>query len=208
MARNKNATRVRKALDKALRTEAREYVDEVKKALSSGSPGGKRLAPNRPLVVYRKRSNKPLIDRGDLRNSIRVKKVSQMEYFGGVSRTAKRRKRKSGGGKGGPLVDVAKVHEFGKVIVMKITPKMHRWFFWDLARSMKFARRRKSAGTKPESSRSAGKASPSFKPGATLVIRIKPRPFMTPVFDRRKKRAPERILGDVADQLGGDFGRM
>lgn len=210
MSKYRGGGKFRQSLDKAINAEAQAFAAEVRKGIKSGAPAGKKFEANRPLVVYRKKSNKPLIDNGDLRNSVRVKRVAQMEYFAGVHRTAKQRSMKgahAGESGGQPLVNIAEVHEFGKVITIKITKKMQRWFFAELVRAGRFAARRRSKGTKPAPSSPSGGARPSFKPGAVLIIRIKPRPFLTPVFEDRRGGAEARIIKDLARRLGGDFGR-
>jgi len=210
LRRHRGGTVFRRALDQAVRREAEEFVRDVKTGIRQGSPGGKKLAALRPLTVYRKKSNKPLIDHGDLVGGVRVKRVRQMEYFGGVHRTARGR----GGGASGRtgktgLANIAAVHERGKIIVIRITSKMVGYFFAMLRRMAGVASRRRAPGAKPEGgTRSSGRAIPSFRPGAVLIIRIKPRPFLRPVFDRRKKGAPDRILRTTTNLLGGDFGRL
>lgn len=214
MRRHRGGATVRRALDRAIKQEAEEYVKQVKTGVRKGSPGGKKLAANRPLVVYRKRSNKPLINHGDLVGSVRVKRVRQMEYFAGVHRSATRRGKRGAGGRftsggsgGTSLVNVAAVHEKGKIIVLRVTVRMQRWFFAELARAGKAMKRRRSSGTQPQPSRSSGKAIPRFKPGAILIIRLKPRPFLGPTFDKFKPGAEGRILGRLGKELRGDFGR-
>jgi len=194
---------LRCAFDRAVRAEAERYVRDVKQGVRRGAPGGQRLTPNRPLTVGRKRSNKPLIDHADLINSVRVRRVRSMEYFGGVSRGARRR-----GGRGGAsIVSIAAVHERGKVIVIRVTPAMHRYFFSMLRSVTGSLSRRRSSGTKPVGgTKRSGGAIPLFRPGAVLVIRIRPRPFLEPVFDRRRRGAERRILRDVSIATGGAFG--
>ena len=75
----------------------------------------KAFAPNAPFTVALKGSSTPLVDKGDLRRSIRSKIISWKEAFVGVLR--------SGGG-----ANVAELlHEGGAI---KVTPKMRAWFAW------------------------------------------------------------------------------
>lgn len=211
LRKHRGGATFRRALDQAVRREAEEFVRDVKTGVRQGSPGGKKLAALRPLTVYRKRSNKPLIDHGDLVGGVRVKRVRQMEYFGGVHRTARGRggaARGGGAGKTG-LANIAAVHELGKIIVIRITPKMVGYFFAMVRRVTQAGSRRRASGTKPAGgTRSSGRAIPSFRAGAVLIIRIKARPFLRPVFERRKRGAPDRILRTTTNLLGGDFGRL
>jgi hypothetical protein len=64
------------------------------------------LAPNKPSTIKRKGSSTPLIDKGDLINSITSKLVTETSAFAGVLKTAKNRKNDS-------LVDIAAVHVKG-----------------------------------------------------------------------------------------------
>lgn len=192
---------LRAALNKALNREAQEFVRDVKVGIRTGSPGGKPLLPLRPLTVYRKRSNKPLIDNGDLVGSIRVVRVRSLEFFAGVNRTAHSKA-------GAPLANVAATHELGATIILRITPKMVGYFFALLRRLSGYAARRRSPGSQPTAGTSrSGYALPSFRPGAILIIRIRRRPFLQPVFDRRKGGVQDRVMRAVAAELHGDFGR-
>ena len=116
-----------------------------------GGPGGKR-----PKL----KGTKPLIATGDMRNNI-THKVEGGAAFVGLMKSAKRKD-----GKG--LVDLAAVHEFGKTIVIRITPKMRK-FMAILAREV---------GDKKGAPTGSG-ATKTF-----LVIRIKARPFIRPSFEQ------------------------
>ncbi len=63
--------------------------------------------PLQAATIARKGSSKILIDKGDLLNSITFKLVNSYSAFVGVLRSATRRKT------GSPLVNIARVHEFG-----------------------------------------------------------------------------------------------
>ncbi len=174
-------------LDKAVQEGAQKYVKEVKKGIVAQSPAGKAFIPLRPLTTIRKMSNKALLDTGDLIHSIKVHRVSGFSYFAGVSRTARGRKRKYGS-RGG-LMNIAAVHELGKIFKIRITVKMFRWFFVMLAAA--YGRASRLQGKRPGvfptgPSAPGGHAIPSFKPGAMLKIIIRPRPYLRPVFDRDK----------------------
>jgi phage gpG-like protein len=94
----------------ACKQETREAgvlaVDAVKKYVRSQPPS---WPPLKQATLDRKRSSRMLIDHGDLVNSITKELVNQGSVFIGVLRTAQRRK----GRTGKPLVDIARVHEYG-----------------------------------------------------------------------------------------------
>lgn len=101
--------RMRKATDRASRMEAQLYRKKVLDAFKTrGMSNGKAWAPLKPSTIKRKGSSKPLIDTGQLRNSIVVIERGK-EIFIGISSKVQRPR-------GGPLVNIAAVHEYGSVI--------------------------------------------------------------------------------------------
>lgn len=174
-------------LDRAVQEGAQSYVKEVKKGIVAQSPGGKAFTPLRPLTTIRKMSNKALLDTGDLIHSIKVHPVKRFVYFAGVSRSARGRKRQHGARSG--IMNIAAVHELGKIFKIRITGKMFRWFFVMLAAA--YGRAYRLQGKRPGAfptgpSAPGGYAIPRFQPGAMLKIIIRPRPYLKPVFDRDK----------------------
>jgi len=104
--------RMVRATDRATRQEAQLFRSLVVRAFNSGgATNGKRWEPNKPATKERKGSSKPLIDSGQLRNSVQVVEKGDM-IFVGVPSNVKR----SGGG---PLVSIAAVHEYGKIIAQR-----------------------------------------------------------------------------------------
>ncbi len=181
--------RIREAQDKAVLQEAQFFRTKIVEGLRSGAPGGQAFQPLAPttLAIRRLRGGKgtkPLIYRGDLRNSIAVVKEGD-GVFVGVLRSAK-------GSGGGSIVNIAAIHEFGtRPIVLKITPKV---------RALLHVAFRKAGLDAPSGGR------PST---GVAVIRVPARPFLQPVFDTYG--APDvvarRFVERVATLLGGDFGR-
>ncbi len=181
--------RIREAQDKAVLQEAQFFRTKIVEGLRSGAPGGQAFQPLAPttLAIRRLRGGngtKPLIYRGDLRNSIAVVKEAD-GVFVGVLRSAK-------GSGGGSIVNIAAIHEFGsRPIVLKITPKV---------RALLHVAFRKAGLDAPSGGR------PST---GVAVIRVPARPFLQPVFDTYG--APDvvarRFVERVATLLGGDFGR-
>jgi phage gpG-like protein len=130
------------------------------------------------------KGTKPLIVRGDLRNSITVVKQGD-GVFVGVLRSAKT-------AAGQSLVNVAAVHELGsRPIVLKLTPKVRRF----LHAAFRAAGLDAPAGDRPST--------------GIAVIKIPARPFLAPLFETHGKPAyvAGRFLDRVAQNLGGDFGR-
>lgn len=181
--------RVQDAIDKAVLQEAQFFRGKIVEGLRSGAPGGQALDPPAPTTLAIRRfrgfkGSKPLIVRGDLRNSIAVVKQGD-GVFVGVLRTAKAKS-------GQPLVNVAAVHEFGsRTFAVKLTPKARRFLH--------------------AAFRSAGLDAPSGGRPSTgiAVIRIPARPFLRPVFEEHGKPddVSRRFLGHVAKLLGGEFGQ-
>lgn len=177
--------RFRRAVDRAVMQEAQLYKKEIVQGITTGKPGGKSMEPLAESTLATRRARgirgtKPLIARGDLRRSITVVKGSFGGAFVGVLRSAK-------GRDGQSLVNVAKVHELGKTVVVQLTDASRRF----VAMVM----------------REAGVESDGGGGGTGIVVvRIPARPFLRPVFDKLSKGAPARVTKRVARLLAGDFG--
>jgi len=177
-------TRVKAAQKIATFEEAHHYRRMVLKAFkTSGRSNGKAWEPNKRSVLANKGSSKPLIDRGDLRNSIVVVKRGKGFWVGVSSRKRSR--------DGSRLVDIAAVHEFGRVIAMQVTPKMHAYVMAQLA---------KNGG-------GGGGGSGKFKPGAIIVIKIPERSFLRATAKAHFKPAQVqvRMVKRMSRLLGGAF---
>lgn len=96
----------------------------LKKGMTEGTPGGQKYTPNHPFTIDRKGSSKPLINQGDLRNSIKSKVVNGTTVFVGINRSAQ-------GKDGKPLVNIAAIHELGDGkggdLLIEVTPKMRAY---------------------------------------------------------------------------------
>ena len=100
-----------KALDRAVLQEAQLYRTLVVRSFTTGGrSNGKAWPKLQPETKKRKGSSKPLIDTGQLRNSIGVIKGDDGAFVGVPSKVKR---------KGRPLVDIAWVHEYGKVIAQR-----------------------------------------------------------------------------------------
>lgn len=181
--------RMQAAFDKALLQEARFLRTKIVEGIREQAPGGQAFAPLAPTTLairqYRGfRGTKALIVQADLRNSITVVRDGDRVLVG-VLRSARNRAGKS-------QVDIAALQEYGsRPIVVHLTPR---------ARAFLHA-----------AFRHAGLDGPSSgQPGTGIaVIKIPPRPFLAPVFDKyaQPEQVSRRYLERIAALLGGDFGR-
>lgn len=157
-----------RALKQAVKQEAHFLVAEMKKQFRDLKPP---LSPN-TLLTKKRGGSKPLLASGDMRNSIVPVFDGDFGVFIGVPRSAN----------GYMLADI---HENGRIIVQRITPKQRRFLHAKL-----------------------GKHGSGGKGGGTgvMVIHIPARPFIGPVIEAEKDRIGPRILGRVAERvaaLGG-----
>lgn len=153
------SVRARKAEMKATLQEGHYFRGKVIKCFdSSGASNNVSWTPNAPAVIASKGSSKPLIDTADLRNSVTVVQEAPVVFVGVPSKKRRR--------DGGPLVSIAEVHEYGKIIVIPVTPKMLAFLH----------ARRKELGD-PPSSGAGGIV------GGVLYIELKPRSFLQSTAD-------------------------
>lgn len=176
--------RLKAAVDVALRQEAQTLRKEIVQGITKQAAGGKSFQPLSPLTLAARRfgnfkGTKALLVRADLRNAISAI-VKRGEAFVGVPRKAR-------GQDGQPTIDIARLNEFGSdPIVIPITPKMRRFLF-ALYRE---------AGVKRAGGSGKG----------VVVVRVPPRPFLRPAFNRFKKSAQHRFLNRVSRSLGFGHG--
>lgn len=185
------------AINRAVKQEAALAVRIIKQNLQrGGAPAGAPFAALSPWTVASRRlakppvrGTKPLMARADLYDAITYVVVEDNKRdttaFVGVLKQA----RSSSPG-GASLVNIGVVQEFGKTIVVRITPKMQR-FLGVLAKQM-------GAAPKPGGGKGSGKR--------FLVIRIPPRPFIRPAFDVWVKDAQKRMATRIAKLTGGKLG--
>jgi Phage virion morphogenesis family len=181
------AHRYRRALAQAVAQEAQLFRRRVVEGFRDQAPGGVPFKPLAATTLKLRRfkgfgGTKALIVRGDLRNSITARRAGEFAYTVGVHRGAR-------GRSGQDLVNVARVHEFGATVVLRITPKMRRFL---------------AVALKGEGGGNGGGGGGI----GIIVIRIPPRPFLRPVADRwfNGSRARDRFLARVARNMGGAFG--
>lgn len=103
--------RYNRAVTRAIKLEAQLFRSMVLRAFNTrGRSNGKAWPKLQPATIRRKGSTKPLIDRGDLRNSVAVIDRGGAIFVGVPSNTRSAR---------GPIVSIAAVHEYGKTIIQK-----------------------------------------------------------------------------------------
>jgi len=184
--------KLRKAMHAALKDEADIWAEFLRRGIEGQAPGGKAFTPLKPLTVEFKRSKKVLIQTRKLLRSIRALRLAQMEFFAGVV--------DADAGK------VARLHEYGRIIIQTITAKQARWFFWRMRNLSKAGLMRASFAKVFGKSASMSGARPSFQPGAVLVTFIPKRPFMVPTAKLLLRGLDRRICGALQLKLGGKFG--
>lgn len=108
----KQGMRARKAMAMATSQEAHLFRGLVIRAFNSGGrSNGVNWPKLQPATAKAKGSRKPLIDSGDLRNSVVVVKDGNDAWVGVTSNTR--------GHNGENMANIAAVHEYGKTIVQK-----------------------------------------------------------------------------------------
>lgn len=172
---------VRAAIDMAVLAEAQYARREIVKGITNQSPGGKDFLPLSQLTLLTRRARgfrgtKALIVTATLRNSIKVTPMGRGRAFVGILRSVTTPDGKE-------LHNIARVHEMGATIVIRVTPRMRAWLLHTLRESgFKFRVKDKQAGRYKK-----GKFLPSAKGGfrrGVIVIRIPPRPYIQPVIEK------------------------
>lgn len=175
-------TRVRAAQHFAVLQEAHLFRAKVLRAFKTrGRSNGSAWEPLKKATTAGKQSSAPLVDRGDLRNSIVVVSRGRGRVFVGVS-SKKRNK------SGDRLVDIARVHEHGLVIAMRVTKKMHAYVMAKLS----------------ELGGGGSGGTGNFRPGAIIIIKIPERSFLRSTAEAHFKPAQmaARMQRRMARHLG------
>ena len=167
----------------SIKKEAHALRAEMIKGITRQAPGGAQFTPLSELTLAIRKmrgfsGSKALIDRGDLRNAINVIfRHGGTSAFIGVPRKARSKKK-------GPMIDVAKVHEFGAgPFIIPKTDKMRRFIFAAL----------KAGGIKPESN--------GTRRSGVVVINIPARPFIRPAFHKYSKEGFKRFQKEFSRRL-------
>lgn len=144
-----------------LRSEVLAYINEERHGI-----------PNAPLTVLIKGSDRPLVDRGDLRLAINTAVEGKGRTVEGAVGVLRRRRAK----RGRKMVNIATALHEG--FVVRVTPKV---------RAAVFAELRKRQGKKARGKKSSG--------GGSSTWRVKGRPFIREPLETSHERIV-KILGD------------
>jgi phage gpG-like protein len=177
-----------RAMDTAVKREAQKFRNDVLKAFrTSGRSNGKPWQRNEPWTIKRKKSSKPLIDKGDLYGSIIVIPVQESTYFVGIPNNAR-------SDNGEKMTRIGAVHEYGHVITMQVTSKQFKYI-------MGLLRKYGPTGKKSSANK--------LRPGSTLVIRIPERSFLRETFKAHFKPGDveARMMNFVAQKMGWQPGQ-
>ena len=166
---------------RALLQEARFWHKQVVQGITKQAPGGKRFKKLSPLTRAKRRAEgfagrKALIRTATLRRNIALVERSHQIFIGVLRGT------RTSDGK--DLVNIARVHEEGRVVVIKVTEKMRKYFYAMMRRgglnpTAKGGKRRKTGG---------GLAR------GVMVIQIPARPFIAPVYAKMTRK---RVLANM-----------
>ena len=96
-------------LDRATQRNALTVRDNIRNGIYAGRP---QWPPNKPLTIKLKGSSRPLVNHGDLAKAADVKAILPSLYFIGWKRGVKNRD-------GIEVVNIARIHEYGKTILPK-----------------------------------------------------------------------------------------
>lgn len=184
---------LKKAIHWAVEREAHEAKRRMVKGITAQEPGGQKFLPLKAITLIMRKANgfggtKALIVTGQLRNSITVRSVGPGVVFVGVLRNSKRADGKS-------LYNIARVHELGATITMRMTPKMFNFLMRSLRKAGYggFAR-----DWKVKFHKSMWKVTGSSR--RVIVIKIPPRPFVQPVIEEMFKN-PREVQDRLAKRI-------
>lgn len=167
--------RIPGVMKKALKRQALRLRSYMQLQIRRG--GIPKFKPLAESTKKRKKSSKPLIDKGDLIRSINVDMLDGGNgAFVGVNRQVRNRK-------GNRLENIAEFHEFGtKPFQIPVTAKMRWWWYFQFK---------------------SGIFKSPLKPTTTVINHpgIPKRPFIVPAFDIWKKDINEMFTDDVVRGL-------
>lgn len=177
------APQLRSAIHWAVEREAHEARRRIIKGITNQAPGGKAFAPLSALTLILRRAkkfrgSKILLVTASMRNSVTVKNVGTGIVFVGVLRGSPRP-----GGQDN--YNIARLHELGGRITMRVNAKMHRWLMWQLRKAGygAFVRDKRSTREGDTSSKRAARGTGGGRAYRTIVIKIPARPFIQPVIE-------------------------
>jgi hypothetical protein len=188
--------RLEQAWKKSILKEAHYWRKALVQGMTKQAPGGQRFQKLSPLTRAKRRAEgfagrKALIRTGTMRRSIVVSQRGGT-VFVGILRGTKTRDGKD-------LVNIARVHEEGRIVVIPVTEKMRKYFYammrkGGLNAATRSGKRRKSGG---------GLAR------GVLVIKIPARPVFKPVYEhmyKNKGSLAKRMARRISITTKGEFG--
>lgn len=179
-----NISQVRAAMDWAVVQEAHEARRRIVRGITDQAPAGKQFKELAKFTLFLRRvkgfrGSKALIVTATLRNSITVKPLGRGRAFVGVMRGQETPDGKQ-------LFNIARVHEVGATIIVKVTPRMRNWLMLML-RKGGFGSKTAKARDKATGRYTKRKWHPAGGAGGVsrrvIVIRIPPRPYIRPVIE-------------------------
>lgn len=188
--------RLERAWKKSILKEAHYWRKALVQGLTKQTPGGQRFQKLSPLTRAKRKAQgfagrKALIRTGTERRSIVVSQRMGAVFVGILRGT------KTTDGK--DLVNIARVHEEGRIVVIRVTEKMRRYFYammrkGGLNATTRGGKRRKTGG---------GLAR------GVLVIKIPARPLFKPVYEhmyKNKGSLARRMAKRISLTTKGEFG--
>lgn len=172
------------AIDIATRQQAEEMRKRIIQGIREQAPAGRPLLGlSRLTLAMRKlrgfHGTKALIHTGAYLRSITVQRAGFAAYFIGVLRSVE-------DARGRNAADLAAIHEYGRVIVVRVTPQMHSLLMMAL----------RLAGELENRDRTQGGIEKVKMTERVMVIRIPARPAITPIMEDAKKN-PQRIQSEL-----------
>lgn len=183
---------MKKALYYATMLEAQEAKRQIVSGITRQSPAGKRFLPIAVITKILRlakgfRGSKALLVSGTLQKSIVVRPAGIGRFYVGVLRNSR-------SADGRDLFRIATVHEYGAVIVIRVTAKMRRYLMMTLNKYG--ARVRTPHRFRGPNAGTLGRP--------IIVIRIPARPFIGPVLERLVKNRNalrKRMQANIASKL-------
>jgi hypothetical protein len=188
--------RLNHAWQKSILKEAHLWRKALVQGITRQMPGGQRFQKLSPLTLAKRRAEgftgrKALMRTGTLRRNIVVSQKSGTVFVGILRGTRTK--------DGKDLVNIAVVHETGRIVVIPVTDKMRKYFFAMMRRgglnaTTRGGKRRKTGG---------GLAR------GVLVIKIPARPVFKPVYEhmyKNKQSLGRRMQKRITTATKGEFG--
>lgn len=206
----KGETKLKAAINSAVYAEALHAVAQIKKGIKEQAPAGKPFKPLDPLTLMLRqakgfRGRKALIVTAALMNAVAAKKLGPGVVAVGVF---------PGGGKvkGLPVHEIARINEYGSSMTIRVTPRMRAWLMAQI-RKLHGQQYEKGKGRDAKGrfmSRTKLPAGKGKLKRGVMVIKIPPRPFISPVLKVLKANRASvnmRLEDRIAKYLGGKMGK-